>query len=158
MGDAMTNSVNEDDPDDRLPDILRSALNDRYGAVPDVPEAVDRAILADARRHLATRVAPKRWSRWTSWKVAALASTIAAACLVLAVRSPWTQSDSLRSEVAQKAFGRDLDGNGRVDILDAFAMARDIRNGRTLSMYDVNGDGRQDQSDVDELAKQAVML
>ena len=158
MGDAMTNSANEDDPDDRLPDILRAALNDRYGAVPDVPESVDRAILADARRHLATRVAPKRWSNWTSWKVAALASTIAAACLVLAARSPWKQSDSQRSEVAQKASDRDLDGNGRVDILDAFAMARDIRNGRTLSMYDVNGDGRQDQSDVDELAKQAVML
>ena len=154
----MTNPMDEDEIEDRVPDLLRSAMMDRYGSVAEVPESVDQAILADARRQLASRVAPRRATRWTGWKMAAVASTIVAACVFLFVKSPFTQTGSPKNGVTQVASPRDFDGNGRVDILDAFAMARDIRSGRTLSMYDVNGDGRQDQSDVDELAKQAVML
>ena len=55
-------------------------------------------------------------------------------------------------------MARDLDGNGRVDILDAFAVAREIRSGRNQSEFDINGDGRLTQADVNEIAQRAVTL
>jgi hypothetical protein len=56
------------------------------------------------------------------------------------------------------SVARDLDGNGRVDILDAFAVAREIRSGRNQSEFDINGDGRLTQADVNEIAQRAVTL
>jgi hypothetical protein len=53
---------------------------------------------------------------------------------------------------------RDLDGNGRVDILDAFAIAREIQSGRNQPEFDINGDGRLTQADVNEIAQRAVTL
>jgi hypothetical protein len=51
----------------------------------------------------------------------------------------------------------DLDQSGRVDILDAFAMARLIRDGGS-GAPDVNRDGRLDHLDIDLVAGEAVML
>ena len=64
-----------------------------------------------------------------------------------------------RQEPQQPAsVARDLDGNGRVDILDAFAIAREIQNGRNQPRFDINGDGRLTQADVNEIAQRAVTL
>ncbi|HSV99962.1 MAG TPA: dockerin type I domain-containing protein [Sedimentisphaerales bacterium] len=53
----------------------------------------------------------------------------------------------------------DLDGNGRVDILDAFRLAKGIESrGPTTAEWDVNGDGRIDRDDVDDVAFAAVRL
>lgn len=53
----------------------------------------------------------------------------------------------------------DIDGNGRVDILDAFALARRIRSGAALrEEWDFNGDGRVDRGDADVVALAAVRL
>ena len=52
-----------------------------------------------------------------------------------------------------------IDGSGRVDILDAWALARRLRapaNGG--AGMDVNGDGRVDRGDVDAVAMVAVRL
>jgi hypothetical protein len=51
----------------------------------------------------------------------------------------------------------DVDQNGRVDILDAFALARRIQQG-TAGGFDFNGDGVVDKLDVDFVATQAVRL
>ena len=53
----------------------------------------------------------------------------------------------------------DIDGSGRVDILDAFALARHLKRGRLVEAdLDINQDGRLDRVDVDAVAMAAVRL
>jgi len=53
----------------------------------------------------------------------------------------------------------DVDRNGKVDILDAFALARKLQQGRTAgTALDLNGDGVVDQRDIDWVAARAVKL
>jgi hypothetical protein len=51
----------------------------------------------------------------------------------------------------------DVTGDGRVDILDAFALARRIERA-DVRQPDLNSDGRVDQRDVEALAARAVRL
>jgi hypothetical protein len=62
---------------------------------------------------------------------------------------------------ARGTFAReDLNHDGRVDILDAFDLARTLktRPGLTSPVMDVNGDGVVDERDVTSLAARAVQL
>jgi hypothetical protein len=52
----------------------------------------------------------------------------------------------------------DLNGDGRVDIVDAYLMARSIERGRTERAWDKNRDGKVDRGDVDRIAFAAVSL
>ncbi len=53
----------------------------------------------------------------------------------------------------------DLNRDGQVDILDAFALAREIKTGGHPSpQSDINGDGVIDDRDVSALAAKAVSL
>jgi hypothetical protein len=53
----------------------------------------------------------------------------------------------------------DLNQDGRVDILDAFQLARELKNGKTQpATDDFDGDGKVDAMDVEYLAKRAVSL
>ena len=148
----MTNPQDFDGSESALPEAFRSAMRSRYGPVPDVTPEIDRAILADARRHLLTNAPIIKRRRFSAWKLTALASTMVAAAVLFLALSPKSE-DGPQESVAQ-----DLDGNGRVDILDAFVMAREIRSGRGQSIHDVNGDGQLDQTDINEIAQRAVML
>ena len=52
-----------------------------------------------------------------------------------------------------------MDRNGRVDILDAFRLARSIEaRGEADPQWDLNSDGRVDKDDVDLVASAAVRL
>jgi len=51
----------------------------------------------------------------------------------------------------------DINGDGRVDILDALVLSQQINRG-TADRFDINGDGRVDQQDVQAVAAQAVSL
>ena len=144
--------LNPEELDDlpELPSGLASELKSRYGPFPEIPEAIDRAILADAQRHLHQTIPVRAGSNWR-WRLAVIGSSIAAACMLLFALN--------RQEPPQPAsVARDLDGNGRVDILDAFTVAREIRSGRNQSEFDINGDGRLTQADVNEIAQRAVTL
>ena len=133
-----------------LPAGLASELKSRYGPIPEIPEAIDRAILVDAQRHLHQTI-PVRIRANRRWRFAVVGSSVAAACMLLFAMN--------RQEPQQPAsVARDLDGNGRVDILDAFAIAREIQNGRNQPRFDINGDGRLTQADVNEIAQRAVTL
>jgi hypothetical protein len=65
----------------------------------------------------------------------------AAAAIFLAVASLWMSRNP-----------HDLDGSGRVDIVDAYLLASGLKDG------DVNGDGLVDQKDVEALAREAVTI
>jgi hypothetical protein len=51
----------------------------------------------------------------------------------------------------------DLNHDGRVDILDAFQLARELRAGKKPAV-DLNGDGVVDERDADVIATRAVSL
>ena len=62
-------------------------------------------------------------------------------------------------QLSQAAKETDIDGNGRVDILDAFTLARHIEARQPAeAMWDFNGDGLIDRRDVDTVALAAVRL
>ena len=105
-----------------------------------------------------------------------LASTIVAASAVVmlwlsdrpnvpvSVQTASTEVQDGRSEREEEvavlrfdSLQRDVDRNGRVDILDAFALARMIRQDDS-AFNDINGDGRADQLDIDLVARDAVRL
>ena len=64
-----------------------------------------------------------------------------------------------RAEAVSAMLPADIDLNGRVDILDAFKLARHIKSGASLKPeYDFNADGIIDRKDVDSIAFAAVRL
>lgn len=144
--------LNPEELDDlpELPSGLVSELKNRYGPVPGIPGVVDRAILADAQRHL-SQAFPERLKANRKWQFAIVGSSVAAVCMLLFALN--------RQEPQQPAsVARDLDGNRRVDILDAFAIAREIRSGRNQPKFDINSDGHVNQADVNTMAQRAVTL
>ena len=134
-------------PDSRhetLPNALVDDLADLYDARILVPEHVDDQVLSEARQHLA----PVRRRRFRLRVWGAAAAVILAAGLTITLIGTH-QGPTLR---------QDINGDGVVDILDAFAVARGIENRTQQADWDVNGDGDVDRRDVDDLAMLAVTL
>jgi len=117
----------------------------------EVPKALDRAVLAAARRELARARAPQvlRLRRWLG---------AAAALLVVSGLGLWLAVGSQLSRFARRE-PRDLDRNGRVDIVDAYALALRLQSGAALEpRWDFDGDGVVGDADVDDLARESVSL
>ena len=161
----MTTSKLDHMPDDDFPEDYRAAIKNRYGPIPTVPRETDNVILADARQHL-SRHHPSvvRHRRMSTWQWVAMATTVAAAAVVCIVWLPDMAEHggamnmaSDMSSAADNDVNSDVDQNGRIDILDAFAMARQIRSGGER-IRDINSDGRFDELDVALVAQRAVML
>ena len=166
-GEVMNGDLEFDELNEELPDAVKAALKKRFGLVPDVPSNVDQLILTDARRHFeqhgpaALRL--KKRQRVFVWKWAAIGSSVAAAGVLLFAMRPQQMPEESRMTTTSNAVSADValmsdvDRSGRVDILDAFAMARRIRSGQDES-YDINHDGRFDETDIDIVAREAVKL
>ena len=134
------------------PQKLVASLRRRAEKSVFVPTAVDEAILRAAERHLRT---PERMQPGWLRLVLPWAATAAAAVLLLVVVPHLRSKPGANSSLAQADLNRD----GRVDILDAFALARQLKSGATPSLqFDVNGDGKVDERDVATLAARAVRL
>jgi len=139
-----------------LPESLVDALRalDRDAGALAVPREVDAAILRVAHARLTLRAA-----RATQGSGALAARTVGAfwrrssvaALLALAV-GIWM------AYVAPERAAADVDANGRVDILDALALARRVAAGSVDAerRWDFNGDGAVDRFDVDDLAFSVV--
>lgn len=53
----------------------------------------------------------------------------------------------------------DVDRSGRVDIVDAYALAVQLKSGvKVDAAFDVNGDGKVDERDVEEIARRSVAV
>ena len=153
---SETNHLNED-----LPQRLVTELRTFY-EVPAVPPALDAAILADARAGFARR---RRFALARRVGIAALGTAAAAALAVLALRpamtgvEPQPGTGVQHLSVVTAAAAEDVDHSGKVDILDAFVVAKLIEvDSQINETYDVNGDGKVDQSDVDRIASVAVAV
>ncbi|MHC4768661.1 MAG: dockerin type I domain-containing protein [Planctomycetota bacterium] len=152
--DEQRNSPTTPGPD-QLPDLARDLARLADPQI-EVPQSVDDAVMTAARTALARRRRGGHPAfRWVAW-------TAAAAGLALAV---WVGGVLTQAPVARKmasvpapAVAGDLDRSGRVTILDAFALARQLDSGRSPSAGDLNGDGLIDRADVDAIAMLAVRL
>ena len=143
---------NLDDP--ILPEQLARALREQFGQVMPVPRDVDDSILADARAGYSRRM---RFRRTTLWMGAIGTAAAAAVVLAVWVNRPDTTPTTPRPVVAQ-APG-DIDGSGRVDILDAYILATRVERERNpRSEWDLNRDGKVDRTDVEQIATAAVRL
>jgi hypothetical protein len=139
-----------------VPPELSAALRRVYDVPVGVPAAVDEAILRDARSGFSRR---RRFQLAVRWIGAAAAA--AAAVVLVAINFHRGRSGATNVAATQHIFvAGDVDGNGHVDILDAFVLARkvDAHSAVTTRSDDVNADGVVDRHDVDAVAAMAVRL
>ena len=151
---------------------LSEDLNTLFKPQFSVPPEVDRAIIDKAHQQLI----PKHWRHRifrhiSLWRIAAAAAVIIFAFSLNLTQKP---GPSTSRTVLVKAQAVDIDRNGRVDILDAFKLARYVESGESTKTnlspvsstrqtlrkqgWDINGDGLVDRNDVDQVALAAVRL
>lgn len=160
----------DDEPGLAVSPRFSEDLGKAFGPAGEVPADVDRAVAEAARRHFARRPRRLWWLRWTVPATAA-AAILVTVCLWWAGRGPTDHSvQGIASPALRDAFyasetmrmeavRADIDANGRVNILDAFALARHIESAGPVSQtWDINGDGLIDRKDVDTVAFAAVRL
>ena len=153
-----------------LPQEVTSELKRLLRPSIEISEAVDRAVMADAQNILApeSRVSPDRSGPGMGrWAVGLVAAGSLAAVLVLVMLPNNSQPDVV-AENAQSFEGtestheyvakRDIDGNGRVDILDAYTLSRMIEDSTAGISKDQNNDNILDDNDVNLVAETAVTL
>jgi hypothetical protein len=140
-----------------VPEKLAADLRERCRLPRPVPSEVDDAVLAMARQRLGRPRFIPLAIRWVTMAAAA-------AAVFMAVTLSW-QGLTVRSRpepqraLASALASADVDSNGRVDILDAFALARHLEAGEHAGpQWDVTGDGAVNRDDVDRIAFAAVDL
>jgi len=142
----------------RIPSKLSADLNALFQPRVGVPPEVDRAVMDRAHKHFAgIKPGKGRFLRihW-AWRIAAAAAVIIFAFSLNLTKQTGPATDRFSLSKAQAV---DIDRNGRVDILDAFKLAKKIESaGNTQTKWDINGDGLIDRSDVDVVALAAVRL
>ncbi len=148
----MADPAHESDP--QFEPRVSQAIARDLGALfnPDglhVPPAMNQRILNQARARIIGRSRRRPLLRWAG------AAAAAAAVVVLVVRLNLTAPPSVTLHAA--SVPADVDGNGRVDILDALALARRVESNHP-DARDVTGDGATDARDVDAVAMRAVAL
>lgn len=147
----------DEDLDLRVSKKFSEDLNILFKPQFSIPPEVDRAVMDKAHQHFTQ----KHWSHHilrhiSIWRVAAAAAVIIFAFSLNLTQKPGpTTSQSLLVEVRAV----DIDRNGRVDILDAFKLARHVESAdHTEKKWDINGDGFVNSNDVDLVASAAVRL
>src|SRR6516165_6854498 len=137
MRDDGDINTRRDSEEPQAPAKLVAALKEPLARRVFVPPTIDQAVLGAARRQLEKTPARRSlWRPWFAWPA------LAAACLMFVglIHSLTKQTPAFARE--------DLNHDGRVDILDAFQLAREIQSGAKPAL-DLNGDGVVDQRDAD---------
>ena len=138
----------------RISADLRTDLNRLFEPPQPVPAEIDRAVLDRAGQHLIRPQRRRPVLRWVA-SAAAVAAVIILTFSLNLTKEPRFSTDSSGRAEAQA----DIDQNGRVDILDAFTLARHIESAsRPELKLDINGDGLVNRDDVDLVAFAAVRL
>ncbi|HOB32091.1 MAG TPA: dockerin type I domain-containing protein, partial [Verrucomicrobiota bacterium] len=117
---------------------LAAALKEVSARRVFVPPSVDAAVLRAAREHLQP-ARPRRF-RWRF-----LFPALATACVMIVAGYAWFAQRERAHEFAREDINRD----GKVDVLDAFQLARELNAGSAPENRDLNGDGTVDHLDVE---------
>lgn len=125
---------------DQLPDAIVARLKARDQGLAVLTPAVDRAVETAARKQFAPR--RSRTAAAQGWRYTAAAAA-AVALIAVFITQPFSPNDADRRRLAD-----DIDGSGRVDVLDAFALARSR----------ANDPGAVSQSRIDALVASIVSL
>jgi hypothetical protein len=149
----METNLDNDSGDSPAPPKLIAALRQTQSRRVFVPRTIDESVLRTAREHLvpAQRRSPSAFTLWCR------RLAIATACLLVCAAAYWLIQIS---QNRPQAFAReDLNRDGRVDILDAFLLARQLQSGdKPGPTLDLNGDGVVDHRDAETIAAQVVKL
>jgi len=157
-------------PEEILPDIIIDGLRELDRVPFDVSAEQHNDILKNARQHLKPVNRPRPVRRWRY--IVAVTGSVCAALLIFVVTRPTSieqpvqQASAIprQADMASKTPFRnpkDIDADGKVDILDAYAMARRLQSNDfdgSLSEWDFNSDGQLDEEDIQMVAFEAVML
>ena len=174
----MTDRESQQSSESTLPQQVVAKLREVSTHEISVAKSVDEAILADARNVLSAGKPSRRRFAGRKWAVSLVSVGGLAAALLVAVWPQWNGQEAPRmadaSSVAETmaddsaagdsspsvlAFQKeDVDQNGQVDILDAFALARHVRDSSSDIRRDQNGDGIVNDDDIRLVAQTAVML
>jgi len=135
------------------PPKLVAALQSRRQQPLFIPPTLDEAVLGAARRHLEKRPTPG--FRWLHLMPSFAAAVVLLIVLLVAQFVARTGHRNTSESLARQ----DINHDGRVDILDAFALARQLKTGTSAGPeLDINGDGVVDEKDAAAIAAQAVKL
>jgi hypothetical protein len=143
---------------------LATGLKALYAAPAD--PAVDARLAWLARGH-AARVKGAQSPGWqrmvrapATWAVAAVAILAFASALLLGRREQPSADQFARVPALREddAAAADLDRDGRVTVLDAFALARSLERHAGAGAIDVNHDARVDENDVETVLATAVSV
>lgn len=135
----------------RAPEKLLKKMGELYAAPFAVPPEVDRAVLARARFHFVR--ARQQRVRWMAAAAAVAAGLLLSICI--SMLAPRAAAPRLQTAAAREDFNLD----GRVDILDAFALARKAgAGGVSERRWDLDGNGVVDRRDADAIAMAAVRI
>jgi hypothetical protein len=144
----------EDEADLRLPAPLVDDLARLYTPPGAVSREVDEVIGEAAWRHCDGLRSRRRIRWWGRIGVAA-----AAVFLLFWFGDVWRGPKVTPVVLPPLAGMADFNHDGRVNILDAFALARQLERGGAVDMsWDYNHDGVVNQADVDAIAMSAVRL
>jgi hypothetical protein len=184
-----TPDSNQNHPDAALeaPPKLVAALQRLPQEPVFIPPMADEVVLRAARKHLAPAAGGTECARpraqqlphggvpwevpWLSWLQTLLRPrtgalrwlpwlTVGAAAILLLMALPHFSKRAAPTSARDSAFARwDLNRDGRVDILDAFSLARQLKQGAVSDrQLDFDGDGAVDERDVSAIAAHAVKL
>jgi hypothetical protein len=148
------------EPDDsRGPFLVPSSEEERaLGALFVTAEPPPKVGVALA--HAAAGVRPRRRiarRRWTRLAPIALAAAAALAVVFIGLRDPHDPERRASATTARDIDVADFDASGRVDVWDAYLVARALAGGAELSrVLDLDHDGVVTRADADLIAQRAV--
>ena len=132
----------------------KSGLAGLLGSTPAISRSLDDQILHTARQQ-SIRRNRLRWTiRYAIGSVAA-----AAAVILIAIKTTHRDQPTINDPSAAVATTEDVNRDGKLDMLDAFLVARKVAANESLTKeWDFNQHGAVDTKDVDVVAFGAVKL
>ena len=175
----MVENGDTESPEDVLPQEVVAELRRRAKRHIAIPEDREQSILSDAHSYLRSQK-PRKGQSDHRKRVAGFVSVGSLAAVLLFILIPnrfgspdrgdsearlaSETLDSTVAEASEKGYadmenGQDINGDGRLDILDAFALARSVNRRELIGTRgDFDHNGVVDMEDVDLIAMAAVTL